>query len=241
MKSSNMAARMLAGLLFLPMLAFAGGTVKGRVVFDGKVPEREVLEVSAIQLSQCKMDADAKHLDNSLIVSKEGGIKNFVITLSQKGGEVKPLDKAAHDQVKCRMALPVMVIPVGTTVEFKNSDSTIHNVSMTAFKNASFNKAVMGNSAITHTFDKAETNVIVRCSFHPWMKGSISVVDTNYYALTDENGNFEITDIPAGEYKFKAWHPVMRSAKTQDMNLDSETVHIQDGKTIDVQIKKAMN
>jgi plastocyanin len=238
MKALNRTTGILSGLLILPMLAFAGGTVKGRVVFDGQAPKRDVIKVRPIQLSQCKMAAGV-HLDNSLLVSKDAGIKNYVITLTQKGAAVKPLGKTAHDQVKCRMALPVMVIPVGTTVEFKNSDSTIHNVSMTAFKNASFNKAIMGNSAITHTFDKAETNVIVRCSFHPWMKGTISVVKTNHYALTDENGNFEIKDIPAGEYKFKAWHPVMRTAKTKDMNLDSTTVKIEDGKTIDIQIKKA--
>jgi protocatechuate 3,4-dioxygenase beta subunit len=70
------------------------------------------------------------------------------------------------------------------------------------------------------------------------MKGSISVVETNHFALTDENGNFEIKDIPPGEYKFKAWHPVTRTAKTKDMNLDSTTIKIEDGKTIDVQIKK---
>ena len=237
MTALTVTRKMLAGLLVLPMMAFAGGTVKGRVVYDGTPPKPGVLKILPQQLTSCKMH-EGDHVDNALIVSKDGGIKNYVISLTQKGAAVKPLGNTLHDQVKCRFVNPVLVIPVGTTVEFKNSDSTIHNVSQTAFKNASFNKAVMANKSITHTFDKVETNVMVRCSFHPWMKGSISVVETNHFALTDENGNFEIKDIPPGEYKFKAWHPVTRTAKTKDMNLDSTTIKIEDGKTIDVQIKK---
>ena len=33
------------------------------------------------------------------------------------------------------------------------------------------------------------------------------VVKNPYYAITQEDGNFKISDIPPGEYTLSAWHP----------------------------------
>ncbi len=39
------------------------------------------------------------------------------------------------------------------------------------------------------------------------MQSRGAIVDNPYYAISDEEGNFLIQDIPPGEYKVTAWHP----------------------------------
>jgi hypothetical protein len=38
------------------------------------------------------------------------------------------------------------------------------------------------------------------------MSGQVRIFDHPYYALTDENGNFEITNAPAGQFRIVFWH-----------------------------------
>jgi len=38
------------------------------------------------------------------------------------------------------------------------------------------------------------------------MNAEILVVSHPYYAVTDERGEFELTDVPPGQYEIVAWH-----------------------------------
>src|SRR5207248_1927486 len=44
-----------------------------------------------------------------------------------------------------------------------------------------------------------------KCSIHPWMNGYVRIFDHPYYAVTDENGNFEIKNAPAGKWRMIVW------------------------------------
>ena len=48
---------------------------------------------------------------------------------------------------------------------------------------------------------------VMQCGFHPYMFSWGLVVDNPYYSITKEDGKFEITDVPPGEYTLAAWHP----------------------------------
>jgi hypothetical protein len=49
--------------------------------------------------------------------------------------------------------------------------------------------------------------VSLRCNAgHVWMNGEMIVAKHPYYAVTDENGNFELTGVPPGNYEIVAWH-----------------------------------
>jgi hypothetical protein len=62
--------------------------------------------------------------------------------------------------------------------------------------------------------DPARTNVkrtpgviTLRCNAgHFWMNGAIHVAAHPYYAVTDKQGAFKLTDVPPGEYTLKVWH-----------------------------------
>ncbi|MBI5776877.1 MAG: carboxypeptidase regulatory-like domain-containing protein [Nitrospirae bacterium] len=50
----------------------------------------------------------------------------------------------------------------------------------------------------------------MQCGFHAYMESWALVVDHPYYAITGQDGRFEIGDIPPGTYKVTIWHPYVR-------------------------------
>ena len=65
---------------------------------------------------------------------------------------------------------------------------------------------------------------VMQCGFHPYMFSWGVVLDNPYYSITKEDGVFELSDIPPGEYKVVVWHPGMKAYL-------KETVKIEAGKT----------
>jgi hypothetical protein len=99
--------------------------------------------------------------------------------------------------------LPVMV---GTKVEWPNHDDIFHNVfsdseparfDLDLYKENPPNKNVI--------FDKPG-KVDVYCSIHANMHCVVLVMENPYFAMTDADGHYTITNVPPGTYKLKAWH-----------------------------------
>ena len=55
------------------------------------------------------------------------------------------------------------------------------------------------------SYEHAET-VRVVCDVHSWMKAWIIVTEHPYYAITDQEGQFRLENVPEGNYRIKAWH-----------------------------------
>ncbi len=49
----------------------------------------------------------------------------------------------------------------------------------------------------------------VKCDIHGWMNAKIAVLKNPYFAVTDDDGKFEIKDAPAGMYRLVIWHEGM--------------------------------
>lgn len=98
--------------------------------------------------------------------------------------------------------LPVMA---GTTVEWPNDDNIYHNVfSMSDAKQFDLG-LYKGNPPDKRvTFDKSG-RVDVFCSIHENMHCVVLVLQNPYFASTDENGNYKISNVPPGTYTLKAW------------------------------------
>lgn len=99
----------------------------------------------------------------------------------------------------------VMPVLAGTVVEWPNRDDIFHNVfSMSEAK--PFDLGLYRHPTLKKvTFDKAG-RVDVFCSIHTRMSCVILVLENPWFSAADEDGRYRIENIPAGTYKFKAWH-----------------------------------
>ena len=55
-------------------------------------------------------------------------------------------------------------------------------------------------------FENPEVMVKFKCDVHPWMSAHIGVLPHPFYSVTDDQGKFEIKNLPPGEYTIEAWH-----------------------------------
>jgi plastocyanin len=136
-----------------------------------------------------------------------GNIAVYVDAIPDKKFEA-PTTKPVMDQTKMTFSPHVMVVQVGTTVEFLNSDPVGHNV---------YWPSISGNKKLAHnlgTWPKGEKKSFqfndvgvanLLCNVHPEMSAYLVVVPTPYFAVTDKNGNYEIQNVPAGKYTLKTW------------------------------------
>jgi len=99
----------------------------------------------------------------------------------------------------------VLVIPVGSTVQFPNDDPISHNL----FSLSSGNNFDLGlyrrGTGKSYTF-RTPGVVNVYCNVHPTMSSVIHVMSSPYFAFTDASGNFTLPDIAPGSYTLVAWN-----------------------------------
>jgi plastocyanin len=119
---------------------------------------------------------------------------------------------AAMDQVDKQFVPYVKPILVGSTIRFPNSDNIRHQVySFSPAKKFEL-PLYSGMDAPPVVFDKPGV-VILGCNIHDWMIGYIYVSETPFFAKTGPLGTAAISDMPAGEYAVRIWHPSMDHAE----------------------------
>ena len=134
--------------------------------------------------------------------------------------------KFIMDQRNLTFTPHILPIPVGASVQFPNNDKVDHNI----FSLSRTNKFNIGSykpgEIKTVSFDKPGI-VELRCDVHAEMAAYIMVLKNPYFAVTDEQGRFEIPDskhleqigikeiknLPAGKYILKTWHEKLKSKK----------------------------
>ena len=108
------------------------------------------------------------------------------------------------DQRNLSFSPHVLAVQVGTTVKFPNGDRVFHNV-FSFHDGQKFDLGLYPVGAVKHVpFDRPGLSRIF-CNIHPKMAAYVLVVDTPYFAVSDQAGAFTITNVPAGTYRYHAW------------------------------------
>jgi plastocyanin len=199
------------------------GSIKGRIVYSGKAPQAAVLDIER----DAEVCGNHGLVDESLIVNeKTGGIRYVAIWLdSKKPVPVHPelaakADKPpVLDNLNCRFEPHMLAVQTGQKLLLKNSDPVVHNAAVYVRRTTPFNEVIPQGQTVDKTFSKPETQPTrVDCSIHAWMKAWFIITDHPYVAITDEDGNFELQNVPAGEWNFRFWHerPGYLQSLTQD-------------------------
>ena len=130
---------------------------------------------------------------------------------------------AAIDQIDKMFKPFVSVVRVGTRIKFPNNDNIQHHVYSFSRANKFELPLYAGQVASPVIFDK-EGAVVLGCNIHDWMMAHVLVVKTPYFAVTDQNGQAFLNDLPDGDYKVQVWHPGMRKKpkiKPQMINISA--------------------
>jgi plastocyanin len=184
------------------------GTIRGQFVYDGVPPAREPYSVTKEQ-NICSVNGEIPLQETLVVDEPTKGIKNVAIYLrdaSRVHDSAKPeADPVIFDQKNCVFLTHMLGATVGETIELKNSDPTGHNTNLIG---TGFNPSIPAGGALTYKVQKeSPVPVKVVCSIHPWMVAHMLMRENGYWAVTDDQGNFEIANVPAGEpLEFQVWH-----------------------------------
>jgi plastocyanin len=206
----------------------SAGTIKGSVRYTGAPVERVKVPVTIDQYL-CGKEKDA----GDLLISPTNGIYNVVVSLQNAPPGAKweaNLPAVKMDQKLCAFIPRVVVVPVGGSVEFLNSDRLLHNVRGGGKENPAFNRAQPHARAISIVFKKPEV-LRVECDLHSWMRGWVVVAEHPFYAVTNEQGGFILDNVPPGKYTLQVWQETLGTV-TQDITVaDKGTTTINVGMT----------
>lgn len=131
------------------------------------------------------------------------------------------LKPAVMDQRNREFVPRVLVVGVGTSVEFPNNDSVSHQVySFSAAKRFQL-PLYKGQPHPPVTFDKSGL-VVLGCNIHDAMVGYIYVTDAPYFGITETAGEIAFKNLPVGDYRIVLWGPYIADAPASLVR----TVHV---------------
>jgi len=116
---------------------------------------------------------------------------------------------AAMDQRANAFVPHILVVQKGTEVVFPNHDTVSHHVYSFSPARTFELGLYKGNPHAPVLFEQSGL-VVLGCNIHDGMLGYILVVDSPYFAMTDERGAVTIEALPEGEYAVNVWTPRAR-------------------------------
>jgi plastocyanin len=158
-------------------------------------------------------NARAAQLAVSLQGADGHALPGAVITARPLDGQTRkaaPLH-AVVDQVDRTFVPDLLVIPVGSTVEFPNSDAVSHQIY--SFSSAKHFQLPLyrGKPYPPVHFDQSGV-ITLGCNIHDEMLAYLLVTDAPYFGRTDSTGRWS-TDLPRGRYQVTVWHPRIRDSE----------------------------
>jgi plastocyanin len=214
--------------------AAGGATVTGKVSLSGNPPAMENLKMDADNYCKTNHPTPVKSQE---VVSNNGALE-WVMVYVKSGvpaGTKYPLptEPVTLDQQGCMYTPHVFGVRAGQKVKIVNSDATLHNIHPLPAVNAQFNIGMpLKGMTQEKVFDKPELPPFhIKCDVHKWMSSYCGVFDHPFFAVSDKDGNFKITGLPAGTYVIEAWQEKLG---TQDQTV---TVTGTESKTADFTFK----
>jgi len=222
------------------------GTIKGKVLYaeSAKLPENKEANVTNDKMF-CL--SKGKIYQNDWVVDpKTRGVKWCLVWLSDVKDPKKTAwdEKSIHpdlreipktlvlDQPVCTFLPRMIGVREGTKVTFKNSAEVGHNVRIEGGdEGPNINQLIpAGKELEVGSITARFIPVNYSCTIHPWMKGYLGVFKHPYYAVTNEKGEFEIKNAPAGKYRLQVWQESYGFVQ-KNKNDRGVIVTIKDGET----------
>jgi plastocyanin len=183
--------------LFLTAALFAAAAPGRAATIEGRVtlPKREATTVVNKRYE---------------IVSRGGVVSTnppvAVVYLEGDFPAAKPEPVARVEQKDLMFVPQLLVVQVGTKVEFPNLDDTFHNIfSYSPAKRFDLGRYRTDEKPVPAVMFDTPGLVVLRCEIHEHMRGVILVLATPHFTVTDTAGSYRLEGLPAGTYRLKTW------------------------------------
>jgi hypothetical protein len=226
--------------LFLPSSAAFAETwasLKGRFVFEGDIPKQKTFALSASQRAAHGLPADFRFTDDRMQVDEESkGIANILVYV-------------AHERTDSKLKMPVFNDPRDTPnpehlFHFQNLSyspriSFMYTTQKLLFVNAHATPMIVTyqepaekrvrlrfdpNGRVPRSFWKpTPTPIHIDHAINGALDAWVLVRDNPYVALTNSKGEFEIKNLPVGNWQFVAWHEKAQEKLTVNRDGKEET------------------
>jgi plastocyanin len=156
---------------------------------------------------------------------------NAVLWLTPVGGPSPPPSRPSArglrlTQQNKRFAPHLLVVPVGSVVEFPNRDPFFHNV-FSLFEGKRFDLGLYeAGTSREIRFDKPGISYIF-CNIHAEMSAIVIALGTPFYGISNQRGEIVIPNVPVGRYTLRIWDEDAMSeelnAITRDITVSENT------------------
>jgi plastocyanin len=153
-----------------------------------------------------------------------------VIALAPTSGaapQPAPLDEPHVDQLGLAFNPALLLVRMGDTVTFTNSETIAHNVHVSFSDNDS--TVLLHDTDPSGSVDlvmEEEGGYEVTCDLHPGMRAFIYATSAPYAAFADNGGDYRVEGVPPGSYTLNIWSvdPALRSERTIEVTGTSTEV-----------------
>jgi plastocyanin len=122
----------------------------------------------------------------------------------------------------------LLVVPVGSVVDFPNEDPWFHNV-FSLYRGKRFDLGLyQAGSHRSVTFDRIGPSYLF-CNIHPEMTGVVLAIDSDLFSVSDKNGRYVIPGVAPGRYVLHVWY---ENATSESLQALQRQVTIQDDSQI---------
>ena len=215
-----------------------GGTIRGQVTIQGDKPRPMAFNLVTIpDPVYCGRISTGTgwRIVEDFIIGAGGSLKDAVVMLRDiPKGKAFTLPKVRIDAQDCNFLPFVNVLKDQDEITVVNMDPVEHDIqgyetarvrgarvlfnrplpmnpfhTVLGFLNS--HKHLAGKPMVEKIRLKKGRNIFVmQCGFHPYMFSWGVMVQNPYYFITKEDGLFEMTDVPPGDYTLAVWHPGMK-------------------------------
>ena len=221
-----------------------GGTIHGHVTIEGGRPRPMAFNLVTIPdpvFCGTISTGTGWRIVEDFIIAPDKSLKDVVVFLKDvKKGKSFELPKVRIESIDCEFIPFVNVLKDRDEIEVVNMDPVEHDIQgyETARKRGArvlfnrplpmnpylelvgiFGKQYMAGEPMKERIHlkKGRDVFVMQCGFHPYMFSWGLVLKNPYFSITMEDGKFEITDVPPGEYILSAWHPGMNEFLEQNV------------------------
>ena len=181
----------------------AGG-VEGKVTYTGTPPKMKPIDMA--KEPTCQKEHNPPELTQNVVTGPGNALQYVVVYISagEKPSQA-PSTAVRFDQKGCMYMPHIQPMHSDQTLEIYTNDPFAHNIHPMPKHNPEWNKSQPPGAPPIVTKWATPEFIEVKCNIHPWMHGYFAVLNTNSYAVTDNDGNFNLKDVPPGKYTITAW------------------------------------